>query len=478
MTNLDLCYLPAHRALELFKSRELSPVELMQAVIDRAEAVEPHINAFSYTYYEEALERAKRAETAYGNGSARPLEGIPFAVKDESSIAGWPTSNGSLLLKDYVPEETSLVVERVLEAGAIVHARTTTPEFSSAVTTWSKLWGVTRNPWNSAITPGGSTGGGAAALAAGSTTLINGTDIGGSIRVPASMCGLVGFKPPHGRNPEDPPWNTEQYTHHGPLGRDLTDTILLQNIMSGPHRLDMVSLKPKVHLPQTYPDIKGLKIGYSLDLGYKSIDPEVAALFQVGIERFQQAGALVEPVELGWDWEALESAINRLAYGMMGAELQAMYAQDREALTPYVRALAERSLKVGAADFFRAEQVAAEMFAKLAAVFDSYDLLLCPCVASTEIAADYDYGQGELTINGQAVDPKFGWVLTYPFNSLNRCPVLVVPAGRASNNVPVGLQLVAPPYEDGVVFRFARAYEAVCAGPESPFISINNRPEI
>lgn len=192
----SLCYLTAEQALRCFRNRELSPVELMTAVINRTETVEPAINAFSFTYFEEALAAAQTAEKRYRDGTARPLEGIPLAVKDESYIEGQITTNGSLLLKDNVANSTSIIIQRLLDAGAIVHARTTTPEFSVAVFTWSKLWGVTRNPWNLAITPGGSSGGSAASLAAGTTTLATGSDIGGSIRVPASLCGLVGYKAP------------------------------------------------------------------------------------------------------------------------------------------------------------------------------------------------------------------------------------------------------------------------------------------
>ena len=156
---MELHYLSAVEAIELFQTGKLSPVELMKAVIARAEAVEPSINAFSYRYFEEALQAAHAAEARYQSGNARALEGIPLAVKDEAFIEGKITSNGSLLWTENVATYTSPYVERLLEAGAIVHARTTTPEFSITAATWSKLWGITRNPWNLALTPGGSSGG-------------------------------------------------------------------------------------------------------------------------------------------------------------------------------------------------------------------------------------------------------------------------------------------------------------------------------
>ena len=186
--------------------------------------------------FSQAHEAAKNAELSYlGKGEPpRPLEGLCVAVKDSGHIKGQPTSAGSLLSDDTPQSQTSPINQRVLDAGAIVHARSTTPEYSSAVVTWSRRWGVTRNPWNLDITPGGSSGGAAATLAAGSSTLATGSDIGGSIRVPASCCGVVGYKPPRGRNPVDPPFNLDPYCHTGPLGHTVSDVMMFQNLLSGP----------------------------------------------------------------------------------------------------------------------------------------------------------------------------------------------------------------------------------------------------
>ncbi|MEM7114294.1 MAG: amidase [Chloroflexota bacterium] len=462
----DLCYITAVNAIAQFKNQTLSPVELMQAIIARTEEMEPKINAFSFTYFDEALEAAKEAEKRYANGTARPLEGIPLAVKDESFIAGKITTNGSLLMQDFVPDKTTLIVERLLEAGAIVHARTTTPEFSIAGYTWSKLWGVTRNPWNLEITPGGSSGGSGASLAAGTSTLATGSDIGGSIRIPASLCGLVGFKPPYGRNPEDAPFNLEYYNHPGPLARTVSDCILMQNVIAGPHPLDIASLKPKLTLPTSYDNIKDWRIAYSLDLGYHAIDPDVRQNTLAALDVFRSLGATVEEVELGWTWDSLKAAIYHLGYGAMGAFLLESYdSEHRDLLTNYVKDFAEQSKAVTMKQSYWAEMVAAEMYAKLSStVFANYDLFICPTIASTGVAADNDYSKDALTIDGQTIDPKLGWVMTYPFNMLSRCPVLTIPSGQASNNVPTGIQLVGPTYEDAVVFQAAMAYERAVEG--------------
>ncbi|MCH7944081.1 MAG: amidase, partial [Proteobacteria bacterium] len=184
MADDDLCYITALEAIARFKARTLSPVEVMAAVIARAEAVNPKINAFTYCFFDRAMDQAKAAEARYGrtDGRLRALEGIPMVIKDETAIKGERTTSASLIRKDNVDEADAFVVERIKRAGAIIHGRSTAPEFSAAGVTHSKLWGVTRNPWNPDFTPGGSSGGAAAQLAAGTTTLANGSDIAGSIR--------------------------------------------------------------------------------------------------------------------------------------------------------------------------------------------------------------------------------------------------------------------------------------------------------
>ena len=199
MGDTELCYLTADEAISAFKTKKLSPVELIDAVIDQSQKVNKTINAFTYTFFDEARNQAKLAEKRYADGEAtKDLEGLPIGVKDESGIEGQPLSKGSLIYKDYIAEDTSPVNQRVLDAGGIVHARTATPEFSCAGFTWSRQWGVTRNPWNNKFTSGGSSGGSSASLASGTSTICTGSDIGGSIRIPASTCGLVGYKPPYG----------------------------------------------------------------------------------------------------------------------------------------------------------------------------------------------------------------------------------------------------------------------------------------
>lgn len=465
MTDPDLCYLPAADALRLFRTRKLSPVELMRAVIARAQAVEPKINAFTFKYYDEALEKAKAAEARYAKG--RPvggLDGLPVAVKDESYIAGQPTSNASYLLQDFVPDTTSPTNERLLEAGAIVHARTATPEFSCAAITHSRMWGVTRNPWNTAMTPGGSSGGTGASLAAGSTTLATGSDIGGSIRIPASTCGIVGFKPPYGRNPDDPPFSLDFYNHTGPLARTVEDCILLQNVMSGPHPRDIATVRPKLTLPTSFGGIEGWKIAYSVDLGIYAVDPEVRRNLETALAVFRDLGATVEAVDLGWDRSCFEAADAYLCH-LFGSQMAIHAAAHRDKLNKYALWFADQSKNFSAIDFLKSLETAGRMYASLGPLLERYRLLVCPTTALPAVVADFDYDRDlPIMIDGKPEPHPLGWCMTPPFNTMSRCPVLSVPSGRASNGVPTGMQLVGRTFMDEDVFQAAMAYETAVGG--------------
>ncbi len=460
MPENELCYLSAVKALAQFKARKLSPVELMQAVIARAEAVEPTINAFPMTDFERALDQARTAEARYKktDGRPRPLEGIPVAIKDETAIKGERTTYGSLVFRDHRDVADSPATERLRRAGAIFHARSAAPEFSCAAICHSKLWGVTRNPWNPDYTPGGSSGGAAASLAAGSTTLANGSDIGGSIRIPASACGVVGFKPPYGRNPDDLPFNLDSYNHSGPLARSVADCRLMQNVLAGPHPKDIATLRPKLRIPDKPSDIKSWRVAYSPDLGYFEIDPEVAANTEDALDAFRRLGATVEPVDLGWTLACLSAAENHLNH-LFGAWIARNLREHRYELTDYARAFAESAQRSTAADLLAAMEHAGRMYATLGPVLERYRLLVCPTLAVPAVPAEHDPTAAEFRINGRKVDAAIGWCLTYPFNMLSRCPVMSVPSGLAKSGVPTGIQIVGRTFDDVSVFRAAAAYE-------------------
>ncbi|MCR8923083.1 amidase [Dasania sp. GY-MA-18] len=472
----ELCYLSAVEAIQLFSSGELSPVELLQAQIERAQQVEPEVNALVYTFYDEAMDMAKAAEKAYQNGTARPLEGITLAVKDELAHKGKPNSHGSLLLKDHVSDSNAPMMQRLLDAGAIPHARTATPEFCMHSCTMSKLWGVTRNPWNLAYSPGGSSGGSGAALASGTTTIATGSDIAGSIRIPASQNGIVGYKPPFGRVPQSPPWSFDTYCHEGPMARTVADTILFQNQINGPHPSDIASLSPKLILPNSYDNIAGMRIAYSLDFEHREVDNDIRENTLMALQKFRDLGAIVEEVSIGWTKRCRQTYLTHLYFYAMGILKKSLTdAVQYEQLTSYVRFLLEQSNGVSIPDIIDAKQHEGEMYQQFTQATADYDLFICPTMATASFAADWDFSTTPLEINGKKIEPMFVTeMLTYYFNILSRCPVLNMPAGKDRNNVPTGIQIVGKAYDEHTVFRAASAYEAI----NKPFFATCDYPKL
>lgn len=456
----DLCYLPATSALELFRARKLSPVELAQAVIARAEAAEPAINAFAVTYYEQALEQARAAEARYAGrgGEPGPLEGLLVAVKEEAPIAGQLNTLGSLPLRDVVAGQTAVFVQRIIDAGGIVHARTTTPEFSCAPVTWTKLWGVTRNPWHTAFSPGGSSGGSGASLAAGTTTLATGSDIGGSIRIPASFCGVVGFKPPYGRVPEVEIFNLDHYCHEGPLARTVADCALLENVIAGPDPSDVASLRPKLVIPAELGPVTGLRIALSPDLGCYRVDDDVAANTRAAADRLREAGAVVEEVTLPWQLEEIKRAA-RIHFGaIFGPSVRELYEQHGDELTSYARRFVTDAGEISKDDLVTGLELEGRVYAPLGALLAEYDALICPTFAVPALPAEYDVDDA-ISVNGQPCGDWLDVMMTLPFNIASRCPVLSVPSGRSREGVPTGLSVVGKTYDDVTAFQVAAAHE-------------------
>jgi aspartyl-tRNA(Asn)/glutamyl-tRNA(Gln) amidotransferase subunit A len=454
--------LTAVDALRAFRERTLSPVELMASTIARAEVVERTVHAFAETRFDEAMERARRAEERYARGGpVRPLEGLPVALKEETPLKGWRHTLGSLVFRDRVATTTAPVAERIVRAGGIVHATTTTPELSCTVVTHSRLWGITRNPWNPSLGVGGSSGGSAAALAAGTAMLANGSDIGGSIRLPASACGVVGFKPPHGRVPVDPPYNLDRYCHEGPLARTVADAALLQNVLAGPHPADVTTLRPKVRVPSVPGGIEGWRIGLSPDLGTYEVAEEVAACVRAVGGALAEAGATVEDVSLPWSLEELTRAARAHYATIFGADIEALIAEHADDLCDYTLAWGEeiRAGRTGPDAFLRGLEIEAAAYRPLGELFRTYRAIVCPTWAVAGVPAGDPWLGRTSRLDGGPYDRQYETVLTTPFNVLSACPVLVVPAGTAAAGAPVGVQVVARPYDDAAAFRVGAAIE-------------------
>ncbi|WP_320670506.1 amidase [Patulibacter defluvii] len=467
MTPLHL--LSATEALDRFRRRDLSPVELLDAVLARADAVEPTVNALCHRFDDAARARAREAERRYrGRGSAAPgpLEGLPVAVKEDEPIAGQPLTEGSLVLRDAVAERSSALARRVLGAGAIVHARTTAPELAAAGYTHSRLWGVTRNPWSREWSPGGSSGGSGAALAAGTTTLATGSDTAGSIRIPASACGVVGFKPPRGRVPVVAPYHLDRYVHGGPLARTVADAALLQDVLAGPDGDDLAGLREQVVLGIPRPAVRGLRVAFSPRLGDWDVDPEVAAGARAVADVLREAGAIVEEVDLALPRATvIRAAAIHFAHGF-GAAIADFCAAHPERVTDDARRFADwaRTTADGAS-LLDGLALESQLHRPLATVLERHHALLCPTLGTRGFRAGEGYPEGGPEVDGRTVGFHLEAALTLPFNQLAACPVLAVPSGVAGNGVPTGVQLVGRPYDDATPFALGAAVEALRPWP-------------
>ncbi|HUZ83766.1 MAG TPA: amidase [Gaiellales bacterium] len=473
----DLHYLPAADALEMFRARTLSPVELVESVIARAAETEPTVNALCHRFDERALEQARAAEARYmGRGEPpRPLEGIPTAVKEEEPVAGEPWTQGSLLFKDLVAEESSCFAQRILDSGAIVHARSTAPEFSCAGFTHSRLWGVTRNPWNPGFGVGGSSGGSGAALAAGSTTLASGSDIGGSIRIPASFNGVVGFKPPYGRVPQMAPFNLDTYCHCGPMARTVRDCLLFENVLAGPDPRDIVSLRPKLVLPERLEGIAGMRIAVSADLGDWPIDDEVRHNTLEMAAALREQGAVVDEVDLVIPRADIRRAAAIHFHLGFAAWIASEAAEHGDLMTAYALDMtrwAERRAEGGS--MLDKIELEGALYPRLGQLLERYDGLVCPTVGTRGLVAGDDYVGHGIEVGGEMVDDYFESMLTPVFNVFSRCPVLNVPSGFARNGVPTGIQIVGRTYDDLAPFRIGAACEAARPWLDRP----DRRPQL
>jgi amidase len=467
MNNEDLCYLSATEALKLFRSRRLSPHELMLAIVTRAEAVNPIINCFADRYFDEALTHARVSEQLYMRRGAklRPLEGIPLAVKDAQRVMGKRTTHGSLIFEDNIDAVSDPMIERLENAGAIIFARTTTPEFCLSGVCYSRIWGNTLNPWNTEYGPGGSSGGSGAALAAGIATLATGTDIAGSIRIPASACGVVGFKPPHGRNPDGHPASVDRFNHCGPMTRSIADAALMQSITAGPHELDHDSLRSPVSLPDKPGSIRGLRIAYSLDFGYVPLADDVRKNTLKAIKVFKSLGAQVEEVDLGWTREIDELSLHW--YNTMHFGRQTVWWKRTHAnlMTDYALKLADAIERTTAIDdVHKAWDMIHRMYQTLGPILARFDVFVCPTLNIPAVRAEHDPWDPDFRINGIRVDAENGWIMTHQFNMLHNCPVLAVPSGHSAEGVPTGIQIVARTWDDARVFRAGLAYEKAVGG--------------
>jgi Asp-tRNA(Asn)/Glu-tRNA(Gln) amidotransferase A subunit family amidase len=366
---------------------------------------------------------------------------------------------GSYAFEHYVPEESALIVDKLLGAGAIMVGKTTTPEFAYSSFTESPLWGITRNPWNPERTPGGSSGGSGAAVASGCVPLAEGSDMGGSVRIPASWSGIVGLKPSFGRIPLDfLPTQFDTIQHLGPLARTVADARLFLAASQGPDDRDIMSLAPALDLSGPLDSsAEGLRLALDVDLGHYAIDPEVEAATLGAADVLAGAGAVVEEVDLRWTRELSDAWVAH-----WGVYLAAIFGDKlgefRDRMDPRVVKLMDDGLAMGAVDFKRLEFLRTEAWKQLRPILERHDALLCPTMSQTARPVDED---DFIWYEDQGDGVYHGLDLTCPFNYVSQCPVLSVPSGWSSDGLPIGLQIVARRYRDDLALRIGAALERV-----------------
>ncbi|WP_245672678.1 amidase [Aldersonia kunmingensis] len=451
----DLVDWTASDLVAAYRRRDVSPVETTESVFERIGKVDPVLNAFVRTDAEAALAQARESERRWRAGRpVSPLDGVPVSIKDLLLASGWPTLRGSKTVDpDQDWDVDSPPVARLREAGAVLIGKTTTPEFGWKAVTESPLSGITRNPWNPAHTPGGSSGGAAAAVASGMGPLAVGTDGGGSIRIPAGFCGLVGFKPTFGTVPIYPPGAFGTLFHAGPLARTVRDAALLLDVISGFDSRDWSALATPTRPFRFALDtpLTGLRIAFSADFGYAAVDAEVAALVAAAVEVLAGLGAEVVAEDPGFD-NPLE-AFHCLWLAGAAKATDHLDDEQRGELDPEFAEACDRGREISAADYLEATARRMDLGVWMGAFHERYDLLVTPTVPLPAFEA------GQNTPPDAPARRSTGWTpFSFPFN-LTQQPAITVPCGFTTAGLPVGLQIVGPRHADVRVLNAAKAHE-------------------
>jgi aspartyl-tRNA(Asn)/glutamyl-tRNA(Gln) amidotransferase subunit A len=453
----DILSFTAGELVTHYRSKRLSPVEVTRAVLDRVARLDPIYNAFVLVDEARALDDARAAEARWQRREPAGLvDGIPATVKDLIVTEGWPTLRGSRTIDPKQPWiEDAPPVARMKEQGAVFLGKTTTPEFGWKGVTDSPLTGITLNPWNIRLTPGGSSGGAAVAAALGMGAMHIGTDGGGSIRIPAGFCGLFGFKPTFGIVPVHPHSPAGTLWHQGPISRNVADAALMLTVIARPDSRDWYRTPaPIVDYRQGLDSgVKDWRIGYSRTLGYARVDPEVAALVENGVHAFESLGARVEELDL--ELEDPIAIMQPLWAVALALAIAPMTAAQRALVDPPLLELAQPGFGLSALEYRRLERAREAFARRMCALHQDFDLLITPQLAVPAFDAGHEVPPGSDRTRWWEWSP-----FTYPFN-LSQQPAAAVPCGFTRAGLPVAMQLVGDKYADARVLQAARAYEAV-----------------
>lgn len=451
---MSFAYMTALELKALLAARAISPVELAEDTLARQDALEPEINAFVTRTPELALEAARAQEDAHARGETAALGGLPVSVKDLVAMAGVPWTFGSRPFAGNVVDFDAPSVERIKRAGGCIVGKTTTSEFGCKAVCDSPLTGITRNPWDLSRTPGGSSGGAAASVAAGLTPFALGTDGGGSVRIPAALCGLFGIKAQFARVPIFPVSAAPTLSHVGALARTVRDAALLLGVMAGHDPRDAFGVAEPVpdFLAACDRGAKGLRIAWSPTLGYAAPDTDVVAVCEAAVRRFESLGCTVEPVEGVFDSDPVEIWMAEF-YGGIGTKLKDLMADAPDQLDRSVVETLSTGLDRSMTDFFIQVFARYELRETVRRFFEGYDLLLSPTLP----CAAFDVGRD--TPPGREARNIVSWVYyTYPFN-LTGQPAASIPAGFTEGGLPVGLQMVGRINREVDILRAAAAFE-------------------
>jgi amidase len=443
------------------KKKKLSPVEIIDAVLARIEKINPKVNAYCTVVPEMAREAAKKAESSVmRKGKLGPLQGVPVSIKDLTPTAGIRTTWGSKIFERFVPEEDALIVRRLRSAGAIVIGKTNTPEFGAGANTYNQVFGPTWNPWKAGYTCGGSSGGAAVALACGLGPLATGSDLGGSLRIPASFCGVVGFRTSAGLVPMYPSylgWDT--LAVEGPMARTVGDTALMLSEIAGQDDHSPISFPvetEKFLSAVKRPKIKGLKVAWSPDLKVSAVDREVQKLVAAAARRFTELGCKVEQAEPDF------TGVQQIIHVTRAARMVALHAEKlekwRDQMNPNLVWNIEQGFPLTAKEIGEAEKGRTALYHRVRDFFQKYDLLLTPTVALPPFPQEMIYPK---EINGQPMKNYQEWLyLTYAI-TMTGLPAISIPCGFTSEGLPVGLQIVGRRLAETTVLKAAAAYEAI-----------------
>jgi amidase len=444
--------------VDQLNSGEITPLDLLDALENRIAEIDGKTNALPILCFDRARAQAK-ALMQKPAGERGLLAGLPVPIKDLTNVAGVLTTQGSPIYKDTVPASSDIVVEQIEANGGVVYAKSNTPEFGAGAHTFNEVFGATRNPWDTSRSASGSSGGAAVALATGMAWLAHGTDMGGSLRNPASFCGVVGLRPSIGRVPHSPAFKIDRnLTVHGPMARNVEDIALLLDAMSGEHPADPLSLPrlPTSFLSAARSGRRPRRVAYSPDLGITPVDPEVAAITRKAASRLAEAGVIVE--EAHPDLREAHECFHVLRAFDFAISKAALLRSKREYLKPEVIWNIEEGLKLSVEKIERAEAQRVAMAARTLEFFKTYDLLLTPATIVAPFPIENRY---VAECAGKKFDNYVEWLGIVYAITLACCPALSLPCGFTASGLPVGLQMVAAPRGEAPLLAGAKALEDI-----------------